>query len=152
MPCEIVPDLQLLFPDILLSEVVPIFDGASIHREQSVVACLNNTFSSNWIGNNSQDIQWPPRSPGKVENQILLMFVNLFIHIDLSPLDFSYFHSLRCKVFENAPNTLRQLRQRVEMECSTFDIKYLQKLILKGFLHHLMVCRQNGGKQFELYR
>lgn len=62
---KIVNDVDSLFPDINRSDIVPVFDGASIHRQEKVVKFLNDTFSTNWIGNNSSNLKWPPRSPGR---------------------------------------------------------------------------------------
>lgn len=133
MKDRIVKDLQDLFPDVDLSDVVPCFDGASIHRERHVTEFMNQNFKM-WFGYNSVN-RYPSNSP------------------DLMPLDFSYFHKLRCSVFRSGPpSTLRQLRQRITDVVHSFDIFYLQKLILDGFLHRLLLCKENSGKQFELWQ
>lgn len=62
---NIVSELSHFFPDINLADVIPVFDGASIHRERNVVEFLNETFHQ-WIGNNSKDLKWPSHSPGNL--------------------------------------------------------------------------------------
>ena len=69
------------------------------------------------------------------------------------PLDFSYFALLRCKVFQsNPPNTLKQLQQSVFTVSDQFDIRFLQRILLHGFLHRLMLCKSNNGEVFEYLR
>ena len=69
------------------------------------------------------------------------------------PLDFSYFALLRCKVFQGeSANTLRQLQQKVFRAANKFSISYLQRIIYEGFLHRLMLCKQNNGDLFEYMR
>lgn len=38
-------------------------DGAPPHRGQVVTEYLNEHFPRRWIGNNSPNVAWPPRSP-----------------------------------------------------------------------------------------
>ena len=62
---KIMPDLEIMFPDLPSNEIIPVLDGASLHRESSVTSFLTEHFKF-WLGNNSSGtIQWPPRSPGK---------------------------------------------------------------------------------------
>lgn len=51
-------DLQILFPDLPVSEIIPCMDGSRVHTEREVTAFMNSTFNV-WIGNNSPHYQWP---------------------------------------------------------------------------------------------
>ena len=58
---RILSDIEILFPDLPLKDVIIVVDGSSIHTETKVTQFFNNTFSE-WYGNNSI-IPWPSHSP-----------------------------------------------------------------------------------------
>ena len=69
---KVIPELNRLFPNELLSNLIFQLDGAPGHKAMKVIRLLNENFPGRWWGNKGP-LHWAPRSP------------------DLSPLGIFYF-------------------------------------------------------------
>ena len=104
-------------------------DGAPPHYGIIVRNWLNEKFPEKWIGRRGS-VEWPPRSP------------------DLTPLDFFLWGYLKSKVYQTRPQTLQELRQRIERICATVTVEMLTKVRL-SWINRLRVCALQHGEQFE---
>lgn len=122
---------HLLENDDMLDENLLYFqqDGAPPHYTLPVRQFLNRTFPNSWIGRRGP-IEWPARSP------------------DLTPLDFFVWGHLKNKIFQNQPDSLADLRQRIINECEKITPVMLQN-VRAEFEDRLYFCLENSGKHFE---
>lgn len=125
---NIVPQIIHLFPNNN-NQVWFQQDGAPPHYGREVRNYLNDTFPQKWIGRRGT-IEWPARSP------------------DLNPLDFFLWGYLKSRVYINKPESLDELKLRIETEIRNIPQNWLNNTI-DGFIHRLHYCQEVNGEQFE---
>nr|XP_018913457.1 PREDICTED: uncharacterized protein LOC109041542 [Bemisia tabaci] len=104
-------------------------DGAPAHFSLAVRNYLNAEFPGRWIGRRGA-IEWPPRSP------------------DLTPLDYFLWGHLKSKVYETAPQSIQELKQRIVDECAKITPEMLRD-VRSAFQDRLLHCQAKNGGQFE---
>ena len=75
-------------------------DGAPIHIANNVVKYLKSNFNHHWIGKESGEKEWPPRSP------------------DLSPLDYFFWSYVQSQLLSYDLETKADLRNALKREIS----------------------------------
>lgn len=117
-----------------LSEDLLVFqqDGAPPHFALPVRQFLNETFPNRWIGRRGSMMEWPPRSP------------------DLSPLDFFLWGYLKTKIYATQPESLEDLRQRIEYECLHLNAHVFGN-VREAFQSRLYHCMEVNGGHFEQF-
>lgn len=104
-------------------------DGAPPHYCQTVREFLSEWKENRWIGRGGP-IAWPPRSP------------------DLTPLDFYLWGYVKEQVFEEAPTTRENMKDRIREAFHNIRIETLQA-VQENFVRRLHLCIQEQGRTFE---
>lgn len=123
----LLPELNRLFPntnDLWLQQ-----DGAPPHYALLVRNYLDNVFPNRWIGRRGT-IEWPPRSP------------------DLTPLDFFLWGYLKSKVYQNKPQNINELKERIRIQVAQITPEVLEN-VREEFAARLSHCILAEGRQFE---
>jgi len=110
-------------------------DGATCHRTQAVFDILNAQFGHRVISldypkKRKKGIAWPANSP------------------DLSPLDFFLWGYVKEQVYRNRPETIDQLKSRIESVIGSISIETLESTIA-NFWKRLKKLVQQNGSHFE---
>jgi hypothetical protein len=85
-------------------------DGALSHYHRHVRAYLDDTPPGRWIGRRGA-IEYPPRS------------------LDLTPLDFYLWGTLKDEVYRQKPATLKALRETIEASCAAITPDTLTAIV-----------------------
>ena len=101
-------------------------DGAPLHRAKEVQDWLKDKFGDRFLDASI----WPPRSP------------------DLNPCDFSLWGTLKSKVYNPKPSTLKKLKETIEREFKEFKKTEL-KSIFSNMKKRLYLIEQEKGKHIE---
>jgi len=104
-------------------------DGAPPHYARLVRDFLNLTYQRRWIGRGGH-IAWPPRSP------------------DLTSPDFFLWGYLKNIVYQTAPTTAEDLKDRIRRACRSIPANVLRKTV-DAFEKRLQLCIQQNGGTFE---
>lgn len=104
-------------------------DGAPPHYARPVRDFLNLTYPRRWIGR-AGHIAWPPRSP------------------DLTSPDFFLWGYLKNTVYQTAPTTAEDLKDRIRWACRSIPANVLRKTV-DAFEKRLRLCIQQNGGTFE---
>lgn len=105
-------------------------DGAPAHRVRLVKNFLNNRYRNRWIGIGSPVSEWPPRSP------------------DLTPIDFFLWGVIKGKVFEQAPTTMENMRERIVDAFQSISVETLRNVQV-SFRRRVQMCIRENGHLFE---
>lgn len=109
-------------------------DGAPPHFALTVRALLDLKFPNRWIGRRGT-IDWPPRL------------------IDLTPMDFFFWGTVKDKVFARKPRTVENMIQFILEACQEIDAdKDLCSRVCMSVRSRLEECVNADGKQFEYLR
>jgi len=100
-------------------------DGATSHTARVSMNLLNDLFPNHLISRNG-DVQWPPRSP------------------DLSSCDFFLWGYLKSKVYETRPESIQDLKVRIQEEIRAITPALLRR-VSENFRLRLTQCAQNEG-------
>lgn len=100
-------------------------DGATPHVTNASLDALDQLFPGRIISRRG-DINWPPRSP------------------DLTPADFFLWGHLKCKVYTQPPQDLRELKQKIPDEINAVPRAMLQRVI-ENFGSRLRECENMNG-------
>lgn len=103
-------------------------DGAGPHFANIVKNFLNNTFPNRWIGRGGP-VKWPARSP------------------DLTSLDFYLWGYLKDVVYQNAPTTRDDMKERIRAACNIPRNVLLRTV--RHFERRIQYCQQVNGATFE---
>lgn len=104
-------------------------DGAPPHYAAVVREHLNVLLPDRWIGRGGP-VEWPPRSP------------------DLNPLDFFLWGYLKCRVYEDRPETLQELQENIERECANITPATIHAVI-REWSARVTQCYVGNGRHFE---
>lgn len=104
-------------------------DGAPAHRSNDATDWLDENFPQ-WIGFNSDDIKWPPRSP------------------DLTPLDFFVWPYVKHRVYQAEPETMEALRECIINAFNTITPGMLRN-VHANILKRLQTCLIADGNHIE---
>lgn len=106
-------------------------DGAPAHYSRAVREYLDMSFPDTWIGRRGPQ-EWPPRSP------------------DLSQLDFFYWGYLKSKVYNDRPNDVAELCQRI-IDVSAAITPEMLANVQQAWYHRLHYCLEVNGAHFEQF-
>ena len=104
-------------------------DGASSHVTEPCLTFLKDKFDGRIISRNTEH-HWPPYSP------------------DLSPLDFSFWSQATKFIHEIKPNTIEDLKNRVEDFAAGIPEEQLRKMV-RHTRKRALLCVQEEGGHFE---
>lgn len=106
-------------------------DGAPPHNAIIVTNYLNTAYPGRWIGNRSEGVKWPARSP------------------DLTPLDFFLWPYLKERVYFAPLNDVEDLKNRIRVECRRLNVEVLQHVCIQGVINRGQLCLEANGGLFE---
>jgi len=106
-------------------------DGTPAHNTKVVRAHLDEIFECNWIGTNSSEIKWPPRSP------------------DMSVLDFYFWGFLKNEVYKEQSNNVNDLKSKIINIYKNIPTKVLYDVTTKQVKKRLYYCYTEDEKHFE---
>ena len=121
---RIIPEIRNLNENI--DDIWYQHDGAPAHFSRGVIEFLNIRFPERWIGRRGT-LEWPARSP------------------DMTPLDFFFWGHLKCRVYKDRPN---DLRQKILDEAAQITPGMLSNTLAE-FYDRLGFCLANDGSHFE---
>jgi hypothetical protein len=104
-------------------------DGVPPHYAINVRRYLDHVLPGRWIRTRGP-MEWPARSP------------------NLTPLDFFLWGYLKSKVYNNQPNNLEDLKQRIQREIRLISPQTIQN-IRNEFYNRLGYCQMVQGRHFE---
>ena len=106
-------------------------DGAPSHRFHMVSNLLNDMFDNRVIGLGYQ-VECPPWSP------------------DLTPCDFFLWGYLKSKVFVSPPDSVDDLRHRIQNEFENLRQKpHIIKRAMHSMARRVYLCTENDGRHVE---
>ncbi|CAF1626249.1 unnamed protein product [Rotaria magnacalcarata] len=106
-------------------------DGAPSHYTCIVRNCLDNNFSSKWIGRRGPT-SWPPRSP------------------DLTPCDFFLWGWAKEEVYKTNPKTLTELEAQICTVLNNIPEEFLKNYSTNNVQVRLQKCIDNEGAYVEI--
>jgi len=127
-------ELPILLQDLPLQKRLNMYwqqDGAPAHNSKAVHAYLTEIFACNWIGTNSNEIKWPPRSP------------------DMTVLDFYFWGFLKNEVYKEQSNNVNELKNKIINVCKNVSTDVLFEVTTINVKKRLKYCCTEDGKHFE---
>jgi hypothetical protein len=108
-------------------------DGAPPHNARIVTNHLNTAYPCRWIGNRSEGVRWPARSP------------------DLTLLDFFLGPYLKERVYLNPLNDVEDLKTRIRNERRRLNgnPEVLLGVCIEGVINRAQLCLEALGGHFE---
>ena len=104
-------------------------DGAPLHFHRDVRAYLDENFSGQWIGRRGA-VEFPPRS------------------LNLTPLDFYLWGTLKDVVYRRKLATLAVLREEIETACAAIHVDTLVN-VAQAVVRGNQKCLDADGNHFE---
>jgi len=104
-------------------------DGATAHTARRSLRVLREMFPRRLISLGG-DMEWPARSS------------------DLSPCDFFLWGYLKEKVFKHRPQSLEDLKERIQQEIDSI-LPELTRRVMKNFRERLHQCVANDGRHMS---
>lgn len=104
-------------------------DGCPAHNDLRARRLLNRKFPGRWIGRGGP-VRWPARSP------------------DLTPMDFFLWGAVKDAVYQHAPTTPEDMKQRIIAACTAIKEETVARS-RASFIRRVTLCMQANGHHFE---
>ena len=126
--CRFLHDINDLFENE--NEVYFQQDGAPPNFHVNVRNFLDSTFNQRWIGRRGSGTEFPPRS------------------LDLTPLDFYLWGTLKNTVYTTKSQTLEDLRDQIEHSINDIPLATIQT-VCRSIRRRCWECTLTEGGHFE---
>ena len=93
---------------------------------------MDETWLEQWMGRESTNLPWPPRSP------------------DLTPCDYFLCGHLKSIVYKNEYRTIDDLKRKIQQACGEHISTDVCERAVRDYQIRLQKCVERGGKHIEV--